>query len=649
MYCVKTYSQQSLDIYGNAVANGFRLNSFESNPGNYSPTKDWEFSIVFGGASGGLGSEFSGDVYLASIAKKIGSHYFYGRYTPGFTKEFIFNSGSSISSDSSLNILSTSVSYEERFGFGYSYDLTDNISVGLSLRFFEQNLSADQVNLSITDTLNSLFTTTNNFTKKYWRSDVGVNYMFSDDLSISLSSINLVILNENGSFETDEALEMKVDKGIALMTGYNAMENLKLHAEYETQGSFGLGFNYSFNLLGGKFGAGVSTYHDRNQNPYLCCVVPALNYSSELFNVSLVGVKYLTDRTNAKPLSGLTGNGISNIFNNPFSTDKLLVTVNFALSFKPEQMVKFESLEIHEEIFPALKEIYLDTPIASARVINISDKTVSVKPASYIEELNEDLIYSQPANIDPRDTVIVNFYTIIKPDVRISKRLVTNAEFYLSTVNTDYDDVIKKPILINDQNSWNGKVSTLRFFAKSDYQFATEYAKDVFNKNKSLFDTTVTTLSTFTKIKILFDHFVSRMVYVSDPRSSVEYVQFPNETIERRGGDCDDLSVGFSALLESVGVQTAFVDYKSEDGVSHVNLLINTELLPEQASLITNNDKKYFVRENQRGTDQVWIPVEMTSLTNFEAAWNIGSEKFQKEALDDLGLVKGSVEIIDVY
>ena len=80
----------------------------------------------------------------------------------------------------------------------------------------------------------------------------------------------------------------------------------------------------------------------------------------------------------------------------------------------------------------------------------------------------------------------------------------------------------------------------------------------------------------FEKTRILFDHFVKEMVYVADPRTNAEYVQFPDETIERKGGDCDDLSVCFSGIAESVGIQTAFVDYKSNDGISHVNLLINT-------------------------------------------------------------------------
>jgi hypothetical protein len=139
------------------------------------------------------------------------------------------------------------------------------------------------------------------------------------------------------------------------------------------------------------------------------------------------------------------------------------------------------------------------------------------------------------------------------------------------------------------------------------------------------------------------------MTYVSDPRASVEMVQFPSETMKIKGGDCDDLSVSLSSLLESVGIQTAFVDFKEPNGVSHVNLLVNTGISPENSALITNNDKKFFIRKNVTGKEEVWIPIETTSQSDFYTSWEIASEKFHNEAVNKLGLVKGNVEIIDVY
>ena len=179
--------------------------------------------------------------------------------------------------------------------------------------------------------------------------------------------------------------------------------------------------------------------------------------------------------------------------------------------------------------------------------------------------------------------------------------------------------------------------------------FSMNYAKSVLSENKSVLDTISSALSVFIKSKILFDDFVKRLVYISDPRASAENVQFPKQTIELKGGDCDDLSVAYSSLLESVGIQTALVDYKQDAEIRHVNVLFNTKLSPAEAKLITNNDSKYFIRENEQGNDEVWIPIETTSLTDFDEAWNIGVEKFNREALVEMGLASGKVEIIDVY
>jgi hypothetical protein len=91
------------------------------------------------------------------------------------------------------------------------------------------------------------------------------------------------------------------------------------------------------------------------------------------------------------------------------------------------------------------------------------------------------------------------------------------------------------------------------------------------------------------------------------------------------------------------------VHYKGNGEVRHVNVLFNTKLSPQLAKFVTNNDSKYFIRQNAQGKDETWIPVETTSLTDFDEAWTIGVEKFNREAIDALGIATGKVQIIDVY
>ena len=175
------------------------------------------------------------------------------------------------------------------------------------------------------------------------------------------------------------------------------------------------------------------------------------------------------------------------------------------------------------------------------------------------------------------------------------------------------------------------------------------YAKGFLSSQKSILDTIPSALTVFYKSKILFNDFVKKLVYTSDPRATAEYVQFPKQTIELKGGDCDDLSVAYSSLLESVGIQTALVDYKGDGDIRHVNILVNTKLPPSQAKLITMNDSKYFIRKNEQENDEIWIPVETTLLTDFDEAWSAGVEKFNRDAIFELGIASGKVEIIDVY
>lgn len=443
--------------------------------------------------------------------------------------------------------------------------------------------------------------------------------------------------------------EMKTEKGALFGINFSPVKFLNLYTDYETTDGFTGGASFNFNLLGGNLSIGASLFHDKNFDETIAGIIPVINYSTNLFSVTLSSVKYFSSG-GEKLLSTFLEKKINNVVNNQYSYDKVFLGVNFALSFKQEKVVKLIDVEIKKEIYPTLGAEYLNEPFAIGKIVNISDKVVTVKPASLITIINDEKIFSPAVTILPGDTAAVPFYTNINnDDLSINKREISQANFYVMVLNGEPEDEIQKPILINNANSWDGKVRNLKPFVTKDFGFANKFAKNILNEKKEELEKTNGVISTFDKIKILFNNFVKEMIYVSDPRSSVEYVQFPEETIKVKGGDCDDLSVAFASLLESIGIETSFVDYKSESGISHVNLLINTGLQPSQSNLITVNDKKYFVREDENGKDKIWVPVEMTSLTEFETAWSLGSEKFYEEAVEDLGLAKNAVEIIDIY
>lgn len=643
------YCQQSLDYFGNSnsrLNSNFRLNSLEGNVSNFNLSKDMELSATFYGA---IDSKINSNLYSISFLKKIGLHSFYVRYTPGIIQQFIIRSGMNVQLPDSIAELKTKLNYEEKFGLGYSIKLSSYFTFGLSLRYFAQEFSEDKPVLFYTDTVNYI-SLKNEVTKSnFWRGDIGFTYLPSNNFSASIFSYNLFLSEETEKNDLTNNYSVKKEKGISALISFYPFERMNILAGYESSSSFYGGLNFSAKIFNGSLTFGGVIFHDKYQNPYFAGIIPSINYSTNLFSITLSGIKYFSNRLSSKPLSTMINNGIHSITNNIYSYDKAFLSVNFALSFVKEKQVRFLDVEVKEEIYPTLGDIYLQKPFAIGKAINLTDKKIEVRPSSFIKNINEEIIFSPTVNIPPFDTVEIPFYTIVGKSVLINKREISQVDFYLSIDDLEPDDKIQRPILINDANSWDGNVSNLIYFVRNDFEFSSKYSKSILQKYKEQLDTIDQKLSVFNKIKILFENFVKGMNYVADPRASVEHVQFPNETIKLKGGDCDDLSVCFASMLESIGIQTAFVDYKNPDGISHVNLIINTNLSPSQMNLITRNDSKVIIRKNTNGDDEIWIPIETTSLTDFNTAWSIAAEKFNEEAIDEYGLSTGKVVIVDIY
>lgn len=123
------------------------------------------------------------------------------------------------------------------------------------------------------------------------------------------------------------------------------------------------------------------------------------------------------------------------------------------------------------------------------------------------------------------------------------------------------------------------------------------------------------------------------LAYVPDPstpyaeyskmKSSVDFLQFPNQTLEYRGGDCDDLSILYSALLESLGIETAFITIPG-----HIFVAFRLSLDEENVRTGFLSTGGFIIRQ-----DGVWIPLEVTSIhEGFLQAWQLGAREWNEAA-----------------
>lgn len=115
------------------------------------------------------------------------------------------------------------------------------------------------------------------------------------------------------------------------------------------------------------------------------------------------------------------------------------------------------------------------------------------------------------------------------------------------------------------------------------------------------------------------------MDYRMDPRveNGEDKIYFPRETLKNRIFDCDDISILYVNLLESVGIKTSFILYKE-----HITVAIHSGIAYENYDLI-HFDKERFI--NHKG--ELLIPIEGTFIAknrkeSFERSWRKSAEYF---------------------
>jgi tetratricopeptide (TPR) repeat protein len=121
--------------------------------------------------------------------------------------------------------------------------------------------------------------------------------------------------------------------------------------------------------------------------------------------------------------------------------------------------------------------------------------------------------------------------------------------------------------------------------------------------------------------------------YVVDPKTpyaeyvkkkhAIDFLQFPRQTLVYKAGDCDDLSILYAALLESVSVDTAFVTVPG-----HIYIAFALDADPEDLPRDYSRPEDFIVREGR-----VWIPVEVTEVGgDFLLAWETGAREWRRYA-----------------
>lgn len=263
-----------------------------------------------------------------------------------------------------------------------------------------------------------------------------------------------------------------------------------------------------------------------------------------------------------------------------------------------------ESNDIKDVNVSVLIEQYMTAPkqIASFDVVK-KGESFSTPVTAF---LNENILNSM--QLQKADATLIVEYTSLGKKMR-------------------NEQVVELTTLSRNSMTWEDDRSASAFVSGSD-NAARQFARQVASVIKHEIDPSIPkniqyAAALFSALKLY------GINYVVDPASaftdnigtsSVDFLQFPYQTLMYHGGDCDDLSILNSSLLEALGISAAFITVPG-----HIFIGFDSGITEAEAESVLVQGK-YIVKDGK-----VWIPLEITLCQDtFTLAWSYGAKEWNQ-------------------
>lgn len=635
---------------GSRIASVGDTRGFDANPAGIIRMRDWDLTVSSYVAPGGQ----TGGMVFQSIALGklfLDRHALAFQYSPGRTMEFIipttvFLGGSTpVSNDEQLE-------YNERFCFSYAFSMSQVLSVGATARWRTARATDTQFELREVDTTSLIVPDQRTYETSTWLGDAGLLWEPVERLNVGLVGRNLISV-ETGSLPAGLAGYALPGKAAAeIGVAYEVHPRFRFAAEFGTQktGAAGMELMPVSTLV-----LRLGTYLDASGGSFLTAVCAGLGLHYEFADLDVGYIRFIQQdqRSGRVPVGDFDPARITTLDMNPYSTDRLGVSVRALFGNVRDRLARIESVTMDAGVYPSSSSVLAYSPVGKVRVRNISSKPIQARASFLVDRYMDAPTESQPVSLMPGEEVDIPLTAVFNDGLKsVTAMTVREGTVYVTAEPAgEFDDRSQTPVVIYGRNDWDGNAMSLRYFVTPNDPSVIRTARDILLDRQDSLESTPVELRVFRKIQLLLNAFAGKLISVGDPRQSADFVQYPSETLELRSGDCDDMTVCFSALLNSIGISTAFVDVlppeRPQDG--HVFLLVDTGLEPRFGESISSNPKRFVIRKGGTGPETVWIPIETTVIRQgFEEAWSSGAQRYFDDVEIGLGLARGWVRIVNV-
>ncbi len=313
-------------------------------------------------------------------------------------------------------------------------------------------------------------------------------------------------------------------------------------------------------------------------------------------------------------------------------------SMNFREAFNPKNKLSVELSDM-APVFPVLYSWYNENSFGTVNILNGEDTSITdVDVYFYCEQyMNQKKFCGQIPKIKKGETASVNLTAFFNEStLKLLERINANSIVILEYKKLGQKKKAEIPVSLSvyhrNAMSWEDDRRAAVFVSPNDEEaksFAMQTASVVRHHLVEGVNENLQYAAALFEALNLYG-----MNYVVDPTSayadnvgstSVDFLQFPHQSLNYRGGDCDDLSILFSSVLEALGIESAFITVPG-----HIYCAFNTGLTEEEARQKFTTDILII------SEDRAWIPVEITMIKDgFNAAVRYGATEWKKAAANN--------------
>ncbi len=290
-------------------------------------------------------------------------------------------------------------------------------------------------------------------------------------------------------------------------------------------------------------------------------------------------------------------------------------------------------------IFPLFYSYYDKNPAGSMTIKNtaagsVQDVTVSFMVKQFMDEPKVSWHWKEMGKGEERTVPIFALFTDAILQVTEATKVAGDIAVTFKYLGNEVTNHYPVTVTINNRNgmTWDDTDKAAAFVTANDpiiRSFSARTVPDARSRGRPAIN------AVFRSAVALFNAMnVHGVAYLPAPtayadkvsnKTVVDHLQFPAQTLELKAGDCSDISILFAALLESAGIEAAYITVPG-----HIFVAFNMQMDPQSARSTFANPDDLIIRG-----DETWIPVEITQVKDsFLKAWHTGAQEWRAASAD---------------